>query len=283
MYRLDKRYCFDWNRIRFEDNYHIEYCITDICNRNCAHCSHLAPLAKGPNFVGFKEFERAVRIMQKCVPDAHTFWLTGGEPTLHPNFRELLAIARTVFADSFVGIYSNGSTLKFYAEDKEFWRFMRDSGIVWAITPYDTPSSYFEKLFASRGCLNNLAFVHSGKRFFNLTTYSKGQPVSEDKYLQCGWERSKINIRNGRIYNCPSSEFADLFNAYFGAGLKISEKDCLVIDETLTRERIEEFRGAIPFCSQCDIKARHKKLLRNEPSGRRMEEWASFSTEEANL
>lgn len=276
MAKLDTRYVFDWKRIQFEDNYHIEYSVTDICNRNCKSCSHLAPLAEKPNFVSAEEFARVIKIMRKCVPDAHTVWLTGGEPTLHPEYLTLLEILREVFRDNYVGIYSNGITLSERESDEDFWRFTRDGGIVWAITAYDAPQSYFEKLFSYHNCLNNLAIVQSGTRFFNLTTYSVDkQPISTEKYERCGWERSKINIRGGKIYNCPSSEFADLFNVYFGGDLKITDKDCLVIDENLTRERIDKFKGPMPFCGRCDLTARHKKLFRNEPSKRLMEEWTS--------
>ena len=66
MNRLKERYVFDWNRIYARDGYHIEYSITDICNRNCIACSHLAPLAKGANFVREEEFMQVTSVL-------HTF------------------------------------------------------------------------------------------------------------------------------------------------------------------------------------------------------------------
>lgn len=271
---LKEKYVFDGNRIRYKDGYHIEYCITDICNRNCRSCSHLAPLAKEPNYVS--EFTRVAKILRACLPEIHTFWLTGGEPTLHPAFSQLLAIAREIYPDSYIGIYSNGITLKKYETDEGFWEFVKENGIVWGITCYDIEKGYFEGLFSGHGCLENLAIVQSGKYFFQLTNYSFDQPVTAEKYEKCGWERSKINVRNGKIYNCPSSEFADLFNGYFGEKLKITEEDYLTADETLTREKIEKFRGPIRFCRQCDLSKRYKKLFKNEPSKRNIEEWACF-------
>lgn len=279
---LIERYIFDWKRIREKDSCHIEYCVTDICNRNCTACSHLAPLAKQSNFVTIGEFSKMVKIIQKCILDVHTFWLTGGEPTLHPEFLQLLKIAREVFSDSYIGIYSNGTTLKKYETDETFWNFIRENGIVWGITSYDINVRYFEDLFSKHRCLNNLAIVQSGKFFFNLTNYSQDQMITIEKYQKCGWERNKINIRNGKIYNCPSSEFADLFNGHFGAKLKISESDYLTIDEALTWEKIEKFRGPIPFCGQCDLSKRYKKIFKNETSKKNIEEWACFELIENN-
>lgn len=275
MKRLKERYVFDWNRIYGKDAYHIEYSVTDVCNRNCTACSHLAPLAKEANFVSAEEFARVTGILQRCIPEAHTFWLTGGEPTLHPEFLRLLKIAREIYAEAYIGIYTNGSTLKGYETDEGFWKFVRSNGIVWGITLYDEGRQYYEELFDRKGCKNNLAIVRGGNWFTNLTNYSKNQPVSYDKYERCGWERCKINVRGGRIFNCPASEFADLFNGYFGEKLAVTPADYLIVDETLTRERIEEFRNPMPFCSQCDLDIRSKKLFRAEPSERRMEEWAA--------
>lgn len=273
---LKERYKFDWKRIRYEDGFHIEYCITDVCNRNCGYCSHLAPLAKNPNFVDEKQFEYATEIVHRLIPDAHTFWLTGGEPTLHPRFLRLVDIACAYFTDSHVGIYSNGTTLEKYRSDEGFWRFVRSNGIVFGITHYDEAAEYFERMFEEHGCANNLAIVHSGRIFFNLTNYSEDQPITLEKYIKCGWERSKINIRDGKIYNCPSAEFADLFSAYFGRELTVTEKDYLVIDERLTRPQIDAFRGPVPFCGQCDLSKRYKHRAKCTPSKKQISEWSCF-------
>ena len=113
------------------------------------------------------------------------------------------------------------------------------------------------------------------------TTECTHSDICHAKYERCGWERCKINVRNGRIYNCPSSEFADLFNGYFGEKLVVTPSDYLIIDETLTRERIDEFKNPMPFCNQCNLEARSKKLFHLEPSKRRMEEWADARLYEA--
>ncbi len=272
--RLGKRYSFDWDRIQCEDPYHIEYSITDICNRNCGCCSHLAPLAKRPNFVSAEEFAEKTEILHGLIPDAHTFWLTGGEPTLHPRFMRLAEIARNIFADNHVGIYTNGMTLERYENDEAFWRFTKDNGIVWAVTFYDRDRAYFESMFERHGCLDNLALLHGGRRFFKLVNYSRDRSVTREKYEKCGWERSKINVRNGKIYNCPSAEFAELFNDYFGLNLKITSDDFLDIDASLTRERIDMFRKEVPFCGQCDIDRRYKQVIPNAPSERKITEWS---------
>ena len=276
---LSNRYEFDFKRIQFKDSYHIEYCITDACDRSCACCSHLAPLAKSPNFVTVENFAKHAEILRGAIADAHAFWLTGGEPTLHPQFMRLLGIARNVFNNCFVGVYSNGNFLKKYENDVGFWEFVRQNGVVWAMTSYGGSKEYIDGVFTKNGCLNNLAYVHSGELFYNLTNYSCNQPVSMEKYNKCGWERSKINVRNGKIFNCPSAEFVDLFNNYFKLNVKLCKNDFLEINGQLTAEMIKNFKGPVPFCGNCDLTQRYKKIFKNSPSKREIGEWSTFNQE----
>ena len=278
MKELKERYKFDWNRILNDDALHIEYSITDQCNRKCKACSHLAPLAKEANYLMIEEVERVTEIGHKWLSDIHTCGLTVGEPTLHPGFMRLLEIAEKIYTESYIGIYSNGTTLNKYEKDERFWRFARDNGIVWGVTIYEGDIEDYETLFERHGCGNNLAIVRTGRWFTNLTNYSRGESISQEKYKSCGWERCKVNVRNGRIYNCPSSEFADLFNGYFGEKLKITPEDYLVIDKNLTRERIEEFRNPMPFCSQCKTENRYKECFVNVQSRKEMKEWAEVDS-----
>lgn len=266
-------YAFDWHRILTEDGPHIEFCIADICDCNCRGCSHLAPLARQPGFIDEDDFVRVADILSRVVPDAHTVWLTGGEPTLHPGYLRLLRILAEKFAGSNVGIYSNGRSLLSKEKDVEPWRTTREKNIVWAITPYDIGKERFETLFDLHGCGNALTIVQSGKTFMKLTCYSHDQNISQDKYKTCGWERSKINVRHGKIYNCPSSEFADLYALYFNVKLPVTDADSLVVDDYLTRERLDKFRGPMPFCAYCDISHR-REIFPNVRSERKRSEWS---------
>ena len=233
---LKEKYVFDWKRIFKNDECHIEYSIIDICNKKCVSCSHLAPLAKNPNYTKKDEFKRVVKIMKKIIPKPDGFWLTGGEPTLHPNLLEILSTLREEYNDANIGFFTNGIMFKSYEHNNCFWNFLKENGIIVLITNYDIDKEFFINLFKEKSCEKNLSFVQNGNLFFKLINYSSNQDISKEKYIKCGWERSKINIRNGRIYNCPSVEFVDIFNTYFSKQIKVSDNDYLLIDENLTKE-----------------------------------------------
>ncbi len=274
---LKEKYVFDWKRMFKNNEYHIEYSIIDICNKKCISCSHLSPIAKEANCVNIDEFRRIIKIIKRLIPNPDGFWLTGGEPTLHPNLIELLSILREEYDSANIGFFTNGVKLKSYKNDNYFWNFIKEHDVIVLVTNYDIDKEFFTNLFKEKLCENNLSFVQNGNLFFKLVNYSNNQDISKEKYIKCGWERSKINIRNGKIYNCPSVEFVDLFNSYFLKSIVLSEQDYLVIDEYLTREKIDSFRGPVPFCANCNINNRYKKIIKNCESSKNIDEWSSFN------
>lgn len=73
------------------DNYYvdnIDWNITDICNYNCLHCFHAADNSMNRFAFTREEAMRFLDEMAEC--GLKGVRLTGGEPTLHPNFREIL-------------------------------------------------------------------------------------------------------------------------------------------------------------------------------------------------
>ena len=78
-------------QIKEYENYFVEnidWNITDVCNYHCLHCFHSAD--NGMHVDAFT-LEEAMRFLDEMTECGLTgVRLTGGEPTLHPNFREIL-------------------------------------------------------------------------------------------------------------------------------------------------------------------------------------------------
>ena len=86
----------------------------------------------------------------------------------------------------------------------------------------------------------------------------------------------KIVLTQQKLSQDIMVEFADLFAKYFAVHLEVGERDFLTVDESLTRELLDKFRGPVPFCSQCDIRSRHKEIISNKPSERKICEWSEY-------
>lgn len=267
-------YFFNHEEIIKHPLHQIEYSIIDICSRNCKSCSHFAPLAKRANAVSKGEFIKNTQILHSLIPDVHTFWLIGGEPTLHPNYLQLLNELRQIYKDIPIGIMSNGYGVFARKTDKDFWKFIKDNKIVWRITTYNISPKIYLELFGEYGCLDLLS-LDVNNRFSNLAVLTeKQQQINEAKYKKCGWERLNIFVRNGKIWKCPTVEYIDLFNGYFNKRFELSADDYLEIDGALTRDKIINFKNcSSSFCKNCDLTKRFNKMFEVTKSEKQMSEW----------
>lgn len=267
---------YNFNHLEISNHplHQIEYSIIDSCNKNCKACSHFAPLAARPNLLGLEEFARNIEILHQIVPDVHTFWLIGGEPTLHPNYLELLKKLRAIYDDIPVGIMSNGYGVLLRQNDKRFRDFIKDNQIVWRITTYNVSPKVYIDLFEKNSCVDLLS-LDINNQFSNLVVLSdKSQEKTEAKYQKCGWERLNIFVRDGKIWKCPSVEYIDLFNQYFHKNFKIAFDDFLEINDKLTREKLIEFKNCpSSFCRNCDLSKRFSKIFTVEKSKKSISEW----------
>lgn len=269
-------YIFDHAEIIRHPLHQIEYSIIDTCNRNCRSCSHFAPLAKNANMASVEEFITNTELLHNILPDVHTFWLIGGEPTLHPHYTDMLKELRKIYCDIPIGIMSNGFGLFARRNDEAFWRFIRDNGIVWRITTYDFSPTVFQKIFDEHAC-SDLLSLDVNNTFTKLAVLSETpQEISNAKYARCGWERLNIFVRNGRIWKCPTVEYIDLFNDYFGKQYAIGDGDFLTISPELTRDAVVEFKDKpAAFCKYCDIEKRFMPRFKAERSDRCVSEWTA--------
>lgn len=84
------------DQIKEYPNYYvknIDWNITDICNCNCLHCFHAADIhTTGRAFFTYDECLQFLDGMVECGLTGVR--LTGGEPTMHPQFREILQAIR---------------------------------------------------------------------------------------------------------------------------------------------------------------------------------------------
>lgn len=267
---------FNFNRFEVFGHplHQLEYSIIDSCNKNCKSCSHYAPLAKSKNAISIEEFKKNTELLHKIIPDVHSFWLIGGEPSLHPQYIDILYELRKIYNDIPIGLMSNGFGVIARQDDKEFWNFIKENEIIWKITTYDVAPQFYFDLFQKNGCEHLLA-LDINNQFVNIVVLTeKKQKITKMKYDICGWERLNIFVRNNRIWKCPIVEYIDLFNNYFDKHFKISNDDYLDLDENLTREKIIEFNN-IPssFCQNCDMTQRQKKAFIVTKSEKQISEW----------
>ena len=90
--------------------------ITNRCNLNCSTCYNRSGLNKSPQEVSLEQIEY---ILQRCSEYGATrFLFSGGEPTLHSQFHDLLHLLDH-YPQFSIGFVTNGTV-----HDKEFVAFL---------------------------------------------------------------------------------------------------------------------------------------------------------------
>ncbi|MCH5187401.1 MAG: radical SAM protein [Oscillospiraceae bacterium] len=80
-----------WQKPRYCDNRYfpaVNWSITGKCNYNCKHCFMAADNARLMREFSREEWKKTLDELEMC--GVQTFTLTGGEPTLHPDFMEIM-------------------------------------------------------------------------------------------------------------------------------------------------------------------------------------------------
>jgi len=73
------------------ENTVIQIDITNACHLNCANCTRFVGNHRQPYFMSLGDFKRAVESLEGFPG---RIGIMGGEPTLHPQFREILTLMR---------------------------------------------------------------------------------------------------------------------------------------------------------------------------------------------
>jgi MoaA/NifB/PqqE/SkfB family radical SAM enzyme len=85
----------------------INYSITNVCNRKCKDCSLNIPyrmsLKNERPYMSIKNIKDSAKYLQ-----GYSINITGGEPTIHPKFTEIVPKLRGIFKPSILSIETNG-------------------------------------------------------------------------------------------------------------------------------------------------------------------------------
>ena len=80
----------------------------------------------------------------------------------------------------------------------------------------------------------------------------EGKQDYRESFRKCGAANSCTTLREGRIYQCPTSAHIEIFNKYFNRNLVISEEDYINIYSVDSIDDIFAFLCApVPFCRYC--------------------------------
>jgi len=87
----------------------VELCLTDFCNLACPNCSQSVPLVKAKTFIPLSRLAEMADAMVNS--DVKAIKLSGGEPTLHPQFGEAVKLIANKLPQVRLTMATNGARL----------------------------------------------------------------------------------------------------------------------------------------------------------------------------
>lgn len=243
--------------------YYLETHLCDHCNLNCKGCGHFSPLVS-EIFADLEQFTKDMwEITSKIRVDQ--LRLMGGEPLLHPQVNEFIAVAREAFPKTDIRIVTNGVLLP--TMPKSFWETLRNNRIVVDMSKYPVVGNKFAEYL---DLLDDndipLGIIHLSKRFYSQTNYNGDSDIKET-YYNCG-SKNCVNLWHSKIYNCPAC-YVSYFNEYFNDDIPVPEG--IDIYKFSGEEIVEKMYKPISQCKFCDTK--NLKCFDWAQSANKFEEW----------
>lgn len=112
---------------------YLEIKVVDHCNLNCKGCSALANIS-APRFADIGTFESDLRRLKELFWGIKYLKLFGGEPLLHPELEQLIALARRYFPDAVLVVHSNGLLVP--GVEESLLRLMKLRDVAFEFTQY---------------------------------------------------------------------------------------------------------------------------------------------------
>jgi len=255
--------------------YKINFSILAHCNLNCKGCSHFAPIASKhivPADIVRDDLNQVAKLTEGSVTLLHIF---GGEPLLHPNFKQIIKDARNAFPNAKIKVLTNGVLLP--SQDESFWVACHDTGVELNVTKYPINLD-FEKLEQTALDYNveYTYFSKSGEVEKTLQKYPLDVLGTQDprkNFLNCCLSHNCNVVREGRLYYCPVIANSAFFNKRFGTNMILDKRDYLEIDKIDSYDQLLTFLASPkPFCRYCDTK-KMKEDIPWELSKRKIKEW----------
>jgi hypothetical protein len=185
----------------------LEYHITDHCNLRCDHCCSYSPILK-KWLADPDDFRRDLTAVRRVV-QPQFLKIVGGEPLLHPQLEELLAIAHELQVGARIQLTTNGLLLANLSPRS--WDCIQ----MLSVSLYPEPALPKELIrdVAREAARRGVEVSWKVQDRFTcldrprLATYYEASSTFAD----C-WIRHRCNsIKNGRFYSCTRPQYVQKF------------------------------------------------------------------------
>lgn len=214
----------------------LEYEISHFCNLNCKRCDHFSNLAHKGDFADIESFRKDLLQLSRFVSNICELKLLGGEPLLNAQLPQFIEVAKSIFPDSVVYVFTNALVLRNIS--KELIECIKKNDVVVTFTVYPPMFNQIDEvvMFLKKNRIK-FSIYHEVKEFaawINLNGDSdpgKAQRACFSGECHC--------FKDGKLFKCTQALNINIFNDKYGKALPWPYLD--LYDETLTAKKISDF------------------------------------------
>jgi MoaA/NifB/PqqE/SkfB family radical SAM enzyme len=227
------------------------------CNLNCKCCTAFSPIAE-KSFLNVESYKSDMEKLAGLTGNRlSTFYVTGGEPLLHPQITEIFSIARRCFPETELYFMTNGLLLLKMAES--FWENLKENHIAINLSRYPIPIDVDR--IREKAKTYNVKFDYVGgsdvpvKSMWKYPLDIEGKQPLGRSYKICTQINRCVTMKDGIIYPCNTIAGIEHFNKYFNKNLEVSSGDILELSKVKNVQEVYKFLcSPKPFCRYCNRK-----------------------------
>jgi len=230
---------------------------TQHCNLNCKCCTAFSPIAE-EGFLNIEIYQKDMEKLAKLTGNKlSSFYVTGGEPLLHPQISEIFDIARDFFPETMISFMTNGLLLLKMPE--AFWVNCQKNDVFITLSKY--PIDLNIPKIKGKAKEYKVKFDYVGgndvpvKSMWKYPLDLDGKQSIKTSYNICSQINRCITTKDGIIYPCNTIAGIEHFNKYFNTNLEVTSGDILKLHEVENINEIFDFlHTPKPFCRYCKRK-----------------------------
>ena len=250
----------------------IEFHVAHDCNLTCEGCSHFSPTAARQNVTA--ENLASDLDASSTVLDPEYVHILGGEPLLNRSLSELIPLFRRFFPGAKIKLVTNGVLL--LKAPSHLYESLRVNGVGVAVSVY--PAVSLDIPAIQRRCEEYRVFLECWRQdtFLDFFDPNGGHDPAVSR-AHCPMEDA-LNVRDGRVFPCPVTAWADLggFPFFAADGVRLSAG----VDEirtVLSGDRITSLCG---YCRPESQRKPHRLVPRGSNRRRRLYQVAAMGPTE---
>lgn len=248
-----------------------EVSLVEHCNLNCAMCDHFSPLAE-PSYLPIELFKKDIARMSEIFNrEASYIYLVGGEPLLHPEINETLALTRHYFPTTDIRIFTNGLKLPLMSES--FWKVCSRHNITISVSKYPIKFDYktILRLMDDKNVHWVLSDPHKIKKMVHCPLDYSGSQNKEENFAHCYYSNNCIQLKNGRLYPCTIAPNVYHLERFLDFKLPFTDNAVDIYNVNSLDDILNLLNSPIDFCRFCRVNER--TVVDWKPSSRTKEEW----------